>query len=195
MDENTLKILLLGDSSVGKNSLILKFTNKEFDENSYSTIGAEFKNKVIQIDNKQIKLNILDTAGQEKYRSISKNLIRDADGIIFVFDLSSNDSFQNIKVWLMTADEVKDNYQKILVGNKLDLPKREIEKETAEKYSKSHDMKYFETSAKKGTNVELIFKEIAGLILSKNPEKVVNNKTMKLNNQSNKIKKHCCKNN
>ena len=97
MDEITLKILLLGDSSVGKNSLILKFTNKEFDENSYSTIGAEFKNKVIQIDNKQIKLNIFNTAGQEKYRSISKNLIRNVNGIIFVFDLSNIDSFQNIK--------------------------------------------------------------------------------------------------
>ena len=80
----------------------------------------------------------------------------------------------------MTADEVNNNFQKILVGNKLDLPKREIEKETAEKYSESHGMNYFETSAKDGTNVDLIFKEIAGLILSKKSEKIEINKTMKL---------------
>jgi len=138
---------------------------------------------------------ILGTAGQEKYRSIAKNLIRSADGIIFVFDLSNNDSFKNIKDWLITTDEINNNYQKILVGNKLDLPNREIEKEIAEKYSESHDMKYFESSAKNGTNVEPIFKEIAGLILSKKPEKLVNNKTMKLKNQSKNTKKHCCKNN
>jgi len=142
------------------------------------------------IDNKQIKLTISDTAGQEKYRSIARTFIRNVDGIIF-----DNDSFQNIKDWLITADEVNDNFQKILVGNKLDLPKREIEKETAEKYSESHGMNYFETSAKDGTNVEVIFKEIAGLILSKKPVKVVNNKSLKLTNQSKKTKKHCCKNN
>ena len=137
----------------------------------------------------------MDTAGQEKYRSITKNFIRNADGIIFVFDLSDKDSFKNIKDWLITTDEVKNNFQKILVGNKLDLPKREIEKEIAEKYSENHGMNYFETSAKDGTNVELIFKEIAGLILSKKSEKIEINKTMKLKIQSKKTKKHCCKNN
>ena len=195
MDENTLKILLLGDSGVGKTCLMIKFTDKKFNENNSSTIGLEIKNKIIQIDDKQIKLNILDTAGQEKYRSITKNFIRNADGIIFVFDLSDKDSFKNIKDWLITTDEVKNNFQKILVGNKLDLSKRDIEKEKAEEYSENHGMNYFETSAKKGTNVELIFKEIAGLILSNKPEKLVNNKTMKLKNQSKNTKKHCCKNN
>ena len=195
MDENTLKILLLGDSGVGKTCLMIKFTDKKFNENNCSTIGLEIKNKIIQIDNKQIKLHILDTAGQEKYRSIAKNVIRNADGIIFVFDLSDKDSFKHIKDWLITADEVNNNFQKILVGNKLDLPNREIEKEIAEKYSKNHGMNYFETSAKDSINVELIFKEIAGLILSKKSEKIEINKTMKLKNQSNKIKKHCCKNN
>ena len=137
----------------------------------------------------------MNTAGQERYHSIAKNVIRNVDGIIFVFDLSNNDSFQTIQNWLMTADEVNNNFQKILVGNKSDLPNRAIEKETAEKYSESHDMKYFETSAKNGTNIELIFKEIAGLILSKKSEKIEINKTMKLKIQSKKTKKHCCKNN
>ena len=194
MDETTLKILLLGDSSVGKSSLMLRFTDNTFEENFGSTIGAEFKNKDIQINDEKIKLNILDTAGQEGYRSVTKNIIRKVDGIIFVFDLSNNDSFENIKDWLMTADDANNNYQKILVGNKLDIPERKIDKERAEKFSKKYNMNYFETSAKEGTNVELIFKEIAELILSNKPEKEDNNNTSILSNQSNNSKKHCCKN-
>ena len=194
MDEITLKILLLGDSSVGKSSLMLRFTDNTFEENFGSTIGAEFKNKDIQINDEKIKLHILDTAGQERYRSVAKNFIRKVGGIIFVFDLSNNDSFENIKDWLMTADDANNNYQKILVGNKLDIPERKIDKERAEKFSKKYNMKYFETSAKEGTNVELIFKEIAELILSNKPEKEDNNNTSILSNQSNNSKKHCCKN-
>ena len=194
MDETTLKILLLGDSSVGKSSLMLRFTDNTFEENFGSTIGAEFKNKDIQINDEKIKLNILDTAGQERYRSVAKNFIRKVGGIIFVFDLSNNNSFENIKDWLMTADDANNNYQKILVGNKLDIPERKIDKERAEKFSEKYNMKYFETSAKEGTNVELIFKEIAELILSNKPEKEDNNNTSILSNQSNNSKKHCCKN-
>ena len=194
MDEITLKILLLGDSSVGKSSLMLRFTDNTFEENFGSTIGAEFKNKDIQINDEKIKLHILDTAGQERYRSVAKNFIRKVGGIIFVFDLSNNDSFENIKDWLMTADDANNNYQKILVGNKLDIPERKIDKERAEKLGEKYNMKYFETSAKEGTNVELIFKEIAELILSNKPEKEDNNNTSILSNQSNNSKKHCCKN-
>ena len=194
MDEITLKILLLGDSSVGKSSLMLRFTDNTFEENFGSTIGAEFKNKDIQINDEKIKLHILDTAGQERYRSVAKNFIRKVGGIIFVFDLSNNNSFENIKDWLMTADDANNNYQKILVGNKLDIPERKIDKERAEKLGEKYNMKYFETSAKEGTNVELIFKEIAELIISNKPEKEDNNNTSILSNQSNNSKKHCCKN-
>ena len=86
MNEMTFKILLIGDSDVGKYSLMIRLVDDRFEEDNLSTIGAEFKNKIIMADGLCIKLHILDTEGQEKYRSISKNFIRNVDGIIFVFD-------------------------------------------------------------------------------------------------------------
>ena len=193
MDKITLNILLLGDSCVGKTSLMLRFTDDIFEEICSSTIGAEFKNKEMEINDESIILHILDTAGQERYRAIAKNFMRNVGGIIFVFDLCNKNSFENIKEWLMAADDTNSNYQKILVGNKLDILEREIDKERAEKFSEKYNMKYFETSAKDGTNVELIFKEIAKLILSNKPEKEANNNTSILSYQPNSSKKICCK--
>ena len=194
MDESILNILLLGDSSVGKTSLMIRFTNNEFEDNGSSTIGIEFKNKKMQLNDKEITLHILDTAGQERYRSIAKNFFRKGDGIIYVFDLTNEKSYKSIKNWLMDVDEVNKSCQKILVGNKTDLKDyRVIDRERAKKFSESHNLKYFETSAKDGSDVELIFKEIAELILSNKSEKKMDNK-ITLSNQPNESKKSCCKN-
>ena len=198
MDKITFNILLIGDSSAGKASLMLKFTDNKFDEDSSSTTGIEFKDKVIQINNKDINLHILDTAGQEKYRSITKNFIRKGDGIIFVFDLSNKDSFDNIKDWLITTDATNENYQRILVGNKCDLPDKKISKERIEKLSQKYNMEYFETSAKENINVDLIFNKIAELVLSspkgKEIEQEVNKKNANIKIHLNKSKKKnsCC---
>ena len=200
MDEITLNILLLGDSSVGKTSLMIRFTDQKFEENNSATVGIEFKNKEIQINDKTIKLHILDTAGQEKYKSVAKNFIRMGDGIIFTFDLCNKESFESIKNWLITADEANEDYQRILVGNKYDLPDKIINKEKAEKLAQKYNMKYFETSAKDGTNVEVIFKEIAELILSspkgkKIEEEKKRNENIRIkSNESKKNKKCYCKN-
>ena len=198
MDKITFNILLIGDSSAGKASLMLKFTDNKFDEDSSSTTGIEFKDKVIQINNKDINLHILDTAGQEKYRSITKNFIRKGDGIIFVFDLSNKDSFDNIKDWLITTEEINKDYQRILVGNKCDLPCDKIEKEKIEKLSQKYNMEYFETSAKEDINVDLIFNKIAELILSSPKGKEIEQKFnkgnthIKINLDKSKKKRICC---
>jgi len=201
MDEITLSILLLGDSSVGKTSLMIRFTDQKFEENSSATVGIEFKNKEIQINDKTINLHILDTAGQEKFRAVVTNFIRKGDGMIFTFDLSNEESFENIKTWLITADGVKEDYQRILVGNKSDLPDKKINKEKAEKLGQRYNMKYFETSAKDGKNVDVIFKEIAELILSSPKGKKIEEEVKKRNeniriksNESKKNKKCYCKN-
>ena len=201
MDEITLNILLLGDSSVGKTSLMIRFTDQKFEENNSATVGIEFKNKEIQINDKTIKLHILDTAGQEKYKSVAKNFIRMRDGIIFTFDLCNKESFESIKNWLITADEANEDYQRILVGNKYDLPDKIINKEKAEKLAQKYNMKYFETSAKDGTNVEVIFKEIAELILSSPKGKKIEeetkkkNENLKIESKKSKKNKNCnCKN-
>ena len=100
MEEFRFNILLLGDSNVGKTSLIKRFIKNKFDSNDSSTVGLEFENKKVKINDKIIQLNIMDTAGQEKYRAIAKNAVKSANGIIFVFDLNNKESFNNIKYWL-----------------------------------------------------------------------------------------------
>ena len=194
MDEIILKVLLLGDSNVGKTHLINRFTDNEYEENSSSIIGIEFKHKEIELNKKKIKLNILDTAGQEKYLSVAKNFIRNGDGVIFIFDLTNKESFKNIKKWLITSEEINPEFPKILVGNKNDLPDKKIDKEIIEKFSEKYHMKYFETSAIDGTNVELIFIEIAQLFLSNKPEIEMNFNSAKLSNKGSKSKnaKGCC---
>jgi len=193
MEEIVFNILLLGDSNVGKTSLIIRFIKDKFEENSSSTVGLEFADKEIKINDKIIRLHILDTAGQEKYKSIAKSAIKRANGIIFVFDLNCKESFDNIKYWLMSSLEVSNDFNKILVGNKYDLT-REVDKDKVEKLIEKYNFKYFETSAKDGKNVELIFKEIAELILSGQSEKDIKEKYIKINNQSinSQKKKNCC---
>ena len=193
-DEIVIKVLLLGDSNVGKTSLMLRYTDDIFEENAASTIGVEFKNKKIELNGKKIKLHILDTAGQEKYRSVSKNFIRSGDGIIFTFDLTEEKTFKSIKDWLITSEEINQGFQKILVGNKLDLPNKKINKEIVDKFYERNKIKmeYFEVSAKDGKNVEQIFREITQLILANKSEKEINAKLSNENNNS-KNSKGCCK--
>jgi len=166
MSEICLKILLIGDTSVGKTALILKYIDKQFSENNMSTIGLEYKDKIIRIKEKKIKLQIWDTSGQERYRSITKSFYRNANALLFVFDVTNEISFNHIKDWLIESENSGKDFKKILVGNKIDLKdKRIIDKERMEQFAKRKNMKCFEVSAKEGKNVDLIFKEITKLIL------------------------------
>ena len=156
------KIILVGDSGVGKTSILKKFINNEFNEDIKCTINVDFFSKSIKIDkNLYTNLKIYDTAGQEKYRALIKKYYQGTDGIILVFDLTNENSFNKLKSWI---NEVSDNTEKsqiILVGNKADLIERKIDEETAENFAKQKDMKYIETSAKEGTNILLLFEELA----------------------------------
>ena len=156
------KIILVGDSGVGKTSILKKFINNEFNEDIKCTINIDFFSKSIKIDkNLYTNLKIYDTAGQEKYRALIKQYYQGTDGIILVFDLTNENSFNKLKSWI---NEVSDNTEKaqiILVGNKADLIERKIDEETAENFAKQKDMKYIETSAKEGTNILLLFEELA----------------------------------
>ena len=193
MSENVIKIGLLGNSSVGKTSLIRRFVEDKFDDNFMSTIGVDYMEKKLIINNKKIKLVIQDTSGEERFRSVSKNYYKNVDGIIFVFDITNTESFkEGIKYWLLECDtEIGEHkYKKILVGNKSDLEgMRQVNKETVQKYSENKQMKFFETSAKDGSNVDMIFKELINLILKDLKEKPEYNKLGKNNNSN---KKGCC---
>ena len=166
MDEICLKILLIGDSFVGKTSLLLKYCDGQFPEAHMATIGVEFKEKIINVGKWKIRLQIWDTSGQERFRSITQNFYRNADGIIFVFDVTNRDSFSHIKDWLMDSQVEDSDIKRMLVGNKIDLEeKRVIDAEKINTFAEGKKMKCFETSAKIGENVDTIFKEISALIL------------------------------
>ena len=201
MSEINLKILIIGDSFVGKTCLLLRYCDGECPEVHMATIGVEFKDKKINLNGKEIKLQIWDTSGQERFRSITQNFYRNADGIIFVFDVTKIDTFTHIKDWLLDSQVEDLDLKKILVGNKIDLAEnRVIDKEKIDNFAKSKNMKAFETSAKDGTNVEQIFTEIASLILSDKTEREINslytknpqNLSISSDLTESKHKKNCC---
>ena len=202
MGDLYLKIILIGDISVGKTNLLTKYTEQSFSKNNLSTIGIEFKEKVINFQNKKIALQIWDTSGQERYNSIVESFYKNSNGILFVFDVTNKDSLENIKRWLLNSEVVKSDAKKILVGNKIDLAdQRVINKEEMEKFGQLENMDSFETSAKTGENVDKIFEELTKKILENKSEEEMNKLFSKntqnlsiLSEASTKkgIKKKCC---
>ena len=172
MEEINLKILLIGDSSVGKTSILLKYIEDKFAENYVSTIGIEYKIKSLIINGKKVLLRIWDTSGQERYRSITQNFYRNANGILFIFDITNKETFDNIKNWLMDSDGCEDHkVTKILVGNKIDNNEnRKVDDDIIQKFAEKKGMKYFETSAKDGINIDQVFRKLAELILTNKSE-------------------------
>ena len=150
----SLKILLIGDSQVGKTSLLLKYTEHVFPEEHIATIGVEYKDKFIVKDNYNIRLQIWDTAGQERFHSITKNIYRNANGVLFVYDITNQESFNNIKNWIKDLQNVGNDIKGVIIGNKLDLDqKRDVSKEDLEEIGKKNQMPFLETSAKQNINV------------------------------------------
>ena len=157
------KILLLGNSSVGKTSFLLRFCDDKYDPETLTTIGVDYKKKFIKRHDKRIKLHICDTAGQERFRSIAKNLFKNADGIIIMYDITNKKSFQDIKDWISS---IKDNVDLdkiglVISGNKKDLEdKREVSEEFREKLEEKQNIKVIETSSKDNINVNETFAEL-----------------------------------
>eukprot|EP01105_Mastigella_eilhardi_P027236 TRINITY_DN82_c0_g2_i2.p1 TRINITY_DN82_c0_g2~~TRINITY_DN82_c0_g2_i2.p1 ORF type:complete len:205 (-),score=67.94 TRINITY_DN82_c0_g2_i2:190-804(-) len=160
------KLLLIGDSGVGKSCLLLRFADDTYTESYISTIGVDFKIRTIELDNKTIKLQIWDTAGQERFRTITSSYYRGAHGIIVVYDVTDGVSFNNVKQWLQEIDRYAcENVNKLLVGNKSDLStKRAVEYNTAKAFADGLGIPFLETSAKTATNVEQAFLKMASEI-------------------------------
>ncbi|KAK6033962.1 Ras family protein [Cooperia oncophora] len=163
------KLLLIGDSGVGKSCLLLRFADDTYTESYISTIGVDFKIRTIELDGKTIKLQIWDTAGQERFRTITSSYYRGAHGIIVVYDITDQESFNNVKQWLQEIDRYAcENVNKLLVGNKCDLTaKRAVETQAAKEYADQLGIPFLETSAKSSTNVEQAFLTMASEIKSR----------------------------
>ena len=171
------KLLIIGDSGVGKSSLMNRFSDNIFNETFINTIGVDFKIRTINMDGKVIKLQIWDTAGQERFRTIVSSYYRGAHGIMVVFDITNKESFENIPMW---CEEIKKHasgsVKKILIGNKSDFDtRRQVEYSEAKELADSMNMTYIETSAKTALNVEKSFYDLASML--QNNMVVSNNKT------------------
>merc|ERR1712063_217449 len=156
------KVVLIGDSGVGKSNLLSRFTRNEFNLESKSTIGVEFATRSLPVDGKTIKAQIWDTAGQERYRAITSAYYRGAVGALLVYDISKQITFENVERWLNELrDHADSNIVIMLVGNKSDLKHlRAVSTEEGAQFSEKHGLSFIETSALESTNVEESFQQI-----------------------------------
>jgi len=153
------KLLLIGDSGVGKSCLLLRFADNTYTDSYISTIGVDFKIRTLEIDGKTVKLQIWDTAGQERFRTITSSYYRGAHGIIVVYDVTDKVSFNNVKQWLGEIERYAcQSVNKLLVGNKADLiEKKVVDFNEAKEFAESLSISFLETSAKSAQNVEEAF--------------------------------------
>ena len=160
-----IKILTLGESTVGKTSIVLRYADDKFlDNNALATIGIDFKIKKIKKGGESIKVSIYDTAGQERFQNIIKNYYRGANGILLTYDITKRSSFEKLDFWYKDLNENSDKIEDLficLVGNKIDKEdSREVSIEEANKYAKDKNLPYFEVSAKTGKGIKKLFDEI-----------------------------------
>ncbi|KAJ7520083.1 hypothetical protein O6H91_20G065800 [Diphasiastrum complanatum] len=159
-----IKLLLIGDSGVGKSCLLLRFSDDSFTTSFITTIGIDFKIRTVELDGKRIKLQIWDTAGQERFRTITTAYYRGAMGILLVYDVTDESSFNNIRNWIRNIEQhASDSVNKILIGNKADMDesKRAVPTARGQALADEFGIKFFETSAKTNLNVENVFFTIA----------------------------------
>ena len=194
------KIVLIGDTSVGKSCLLTRFADDQFSESYVTTIGVDFRFKTMIVCDKITKVQVWDTAGQERYRSITNAYYRGAEAIMIVFDVTNKDSFTHIQDWMEEIIKYTGKDVVIIVGaNKSDLNDRNVKKEEMEEFSKKKGIKIFECSAKTGDGVENAFKYMVETLIKKNDKTSKeknngNNSKLKTNEEKNKhiTKKKCC---
>ncbi|KAL0074782.1 ras family-domain-containing protein [Phycomyces blakesleeanus] len=158
-----IKLLLIGDSGVGKSCLLLRFSDDSFTPSFITTIGIDFKIRTIELDGKRIKLQIWDTAGQERFRTITTAYYRGAMGILLVYDVTDERSFGNVRNWFSNIEQhASEGVNKILIGNKCDVEdKRIITSEQGQQLATELGIRFMETSAKANIGVEEAFFDLA----------------------------------
>ena len=195
------KVLLLGNSDVGKSSLLLRYVDSVWNDAFVPTIGVDFKVKTLTINEKKVKMQIWDTAGQERFRTVVSTYFRGAHGILLLYDVTNRDSFKNLESWLIEIEKnAKEKVLKILIGNKCDLGEdREITIEEGKAFALRNGMEFMETSAKMNTNVTEAFETLGKLMIEFNSKS--NNLTLNRKDTKNlkagsgknlKTKKGCC---
>jgi small GTP-binding protein len=194
--DHFFKLLILGESSVGKTCILLRYTDDHFNINHLATIGIDFNIKIVSLEDKFIKLQIWDTAGQDRFKTITKTYFKGAQGILLVYDITNEDSFENIRNWVKQIEQnATKNVCKILIGNKHDRDDRKVTYEQGEELAKEYNMHFLETSAKTNYNINEAFVNITKEILNSDIKTMSNNKTLKINKKEEKVESgtKCCK--
>ena len=201
-DEISIKVTLIGESSVGKTCIINKFCKNIFEEKVESTLGANYSQKKIEINGRQIRLDLWDTAGQEKYRAIGRHFYKESYIVCLVYDITNKESFEKIKeIWFPELVEYGEKYKIIgLIGNKVDLfLEEQVSEEMAKKYAEEIDAVHKRTSALKGTGIEDLFNELTIKYLNEfrgqsicTDSKKEENIVLDSKNAKNKNKSKCC---
>ena len=192
--ERTINIILIGDSGVGKTNLFIRYFKNKFEPNFISTIGLEKQSKFFKYKNKFYRLNISDTAGQERFRSLPLTYYQNADGALLLYDITDKDSFENVRKWM---DDLNNNKRVgckqtiYLIGNKIDLPERAVTQEDAKELAESLELQYYEMSAKANININEI---VARLFISCLDNLMESENGFKINKKkkNKKKNKNCC---
>jgi small GTP-binding protein len=159
----TFRVVIVGDQTVGKTSLLLRFVDNVFIADNVSTNGANMKSRIVPCGRKSVQLNIVDTCGQELFRTISRSIYHNADAVIVVYDQGNEKSFNNVQFWLREVDKYSNNpnVHKIVVGNKTDSNKLVVTTEQGKAFADDLGLQFFDTSAKTDSNVDSLFAAVA----------------------------------
>ena len=166
--DQKIKIMILGETLVGKTALLTRYTKNIFGGAYLTTVGIDFQYKFLNINDKRIKVEIWDTAGQERFRNIAKNYFQSSDGFLLVYDISNRESFDKLNFWNeQISANAPENTKIIIVGNKSDLEQeRQVKKEEGENFANNNKVRFYETSAKDNINVITVFELLANIIIN-----------------------------
>ncbi len=197
-DELDFVLVMIGDAGVGKTSILLRFAEEQFMDSYVSTVGVDFRYRKFTVGDKQVKLQIWDTAGQERFRTMTASYYRNADGVILVYDITSQRSFEHAGDWLRSVDQhAPEGVVRLMVGNKCDLEDdREVDGADAKQYAKEAGMLFTEASAKSAKNVDKAYEAIALELMKKAKKKkrvAGDSKTSKVVLSAGKKRGKCCK--
>ena len=191
-----IKIITLGNSAVGKSSFILKYTDNVFSLDYLTTLGVDYKHKKIKLKNgKDVRLRIFDTAGQERFKSVSASFVKKADGVILIYDIGEKDSFEAVENWIKSIREIcKDKLPIILVGNKCDLSddKRQVSLKEGQDKANEFNIPFYETSCKEGINIKEVFEKLIDDIIEKGNKNLMGEFKILNKGKKGKKKEKCC---
>ena len=189
------QLLIIGDSTVGKTSILSRFANGTFNANYLATVGLDNFTKDETIDDKNVRIKIWDTAGQERYKALTKGFFRNAQGIMIVYDVTNQETYESLKYWIQSIKtHIGDDLAHIpivIIGNKIDSEEREVKTEDAENFCKEQNYPYFETSAKTGENIDKTVRFLVKKVIDVNSENKGgnnDNNNIKINKEEHKKK-------